>query len=168
MKLPGSTLIPCRNQIAPAEATRLATIFSVTLIIPPRTRSSEQGQVRSGPLSVGLSQSYFNEQLMSLLSPANWFCRGCYARTRWRRLGDFCTHLASLRYSSPLRSRSSERRFGTHCPLANQTGQSNHTHHSLYLYRAQGRLCTHPLTWGPPVFLWIPADRNKYRPTQFL
>jgi hypothetical protein len=35
MKLPGSTLIPCRNQMTPATPKRLATIFSVILIIPP-------------------------------------------------------------------------------------------------------------------------------------
>src|ERR1700733_387275 len=42
MKLPGSTLIPCRNQMAPARTKRLATIFSVILIVPPRARTSEQ------------------------------------------------------------------------------------------------------------------------------
>ena len=42
MKLPGSTLIPCKNQMAPARTKRLATIFSVILIIPPRARTSEQ------------------------------------------------------------------------------------------------------------------------------
>src|ERR1700733_567006 len=35
MKLPGSTLTPCRNQVAPARIKRLPTIFSAILIILP-------------------------------------------------------------------------------------------------------------------------------------
>src|ERR1700679_3318666 len=35
MKLPGSTLIPCRNQMAPNETKRPAKISKAILIVPP-------------------------------------------------------------------------------------------------------------------------------------
>jgi hypothetical protein len=57
MKLPGSTLIPCRNQMAPARTKRLATMFSEILIIPPRVRTSEQ---RPAP-AIAAAQLYISE-----------------------------------------------------------------------------------------------------------
>src|SRR5271154_4225518 len=49
MKLPGSTLIPCRNQMAPAKTKRLPTIFSVIRIIPPHACTSSTTHLKAMP-----------------------------------------------------------------------------------------------------------------------
>ena len=86
MKLPGSTLIPCKNQMAPARTKRPAAIFCVILTPVPKLRNLPINQRRSKiHRNASIAPPLSHEQFPFLMSASAVVARKSTRapRTRW-------------------------------------------------------------------------------------